>query len=58
MGYCYMEQHQYEEIVEHLNNLLDAMNEHENELYIAIEIAHQLRDVIAQADPTSTDENE
>lgn len=53
-----MELHQYENILEQLDTLIDAMSEHENELYIAIEIAHQLRDEIVQVEPTENEDDE
>jgi hypothetical protein len=43
-----METHQYDDLLEQLDALIETMDEHEGELYVAIEIAHHLRDTIVQ----------
>lgn len=53
-----MELHQYEDLLEQLDTLIEAMSEHEGELYIAIEVAHHLRDEIVQVGSESSEKNE
>lgn len=53
-----MELHQYDDLLEQLDALIEAMSEHEGELYVAIEIAHELRDTIVQVGAESPEEDE
>lgn len=52
-----MEIHSYDDLVEHANELIDYLSEHENVFYVALDVAHQLRDEIIQiTTDDSTDE--
>ena len=54
-----METQQHDLLLEQVDALIETMSEFENELYVAIEVAHQLRDEILQVElDTSTDNNE
>lgn len=35
-------------LVEHVNELIDYLSEHEDVFYVALDVAHQLRDEIVQ----------
>ena len=53
-----MELHQYETLLEQVDALIEAMSEHEDELYVAMEVAHHLRDVIVQVEPEEPTDTE
>jgi len=53
-----MELHQYENLLDQLDVLIEAMSEHESELYVAIELAHHLRDEVSQVEPEEAEDNE
>lgn len=53
-----MEQHQYDNLLEQLDTLIDLMLEHEGELYLVLETAHQLRDELVQVEPEEPTDNE
>jgi len=53
-----MEQHQYDNLLDQLDALIEALSEHEGELYIALEVAHHLRDEIAQVGVESPEDEE
>jgi hypothetical protein len=53
-----MERHEYENLLEQLDVLIEAMDEHDQLLYIALEVAHQLRDEIIQVEPEEPAEDE
>jgi hypothetical protein len=37
-----------EDLLEHVNTLIDFLSEHEDVFYVPLEVAHQLRDEIVQ----------
>jgi hypothetical protein len=37
-----------DDLVEHVNELIDYLSEHEDTFYVALDVAHQLRDEIVQ----------
>lgn len=43
-----MEITSHDDLVEHVNELIDFLSEHEDVFYVALEVAHQLRDEIVQ----------
>jgi hypothetical protein len=53
-----MELHQYEELLEQIDALIESLNEHEGELYVAVEIAHHLRDEVVQVEPEASEDDE
>jgi len=50
-----MTRHQHETLVEQADALISAMTEHESELYVSIEQAHQMRDELVLAEPGDFD---
>ena len=38
----------HDDLVEHVNELIDYLSEHEDTFYVALDVAHQLRDEIVQ----------
>lgn len=53
-----MDQYTIDDILERIDELIEILNEHEEVLYIPIEVAHQLRDEIEQIDTSSDYDNE
>jgi predicted DNA-binding protein len=37
-----------DDLIEHVNELIDYLSEHEDAFYVALDVAHQLRDEIIQ----------
>ena len=50
-----METYTAEDILERVNELIVILEENELELYVAVELAHQLHDEIVQAFPVDED---
>jgi hypothetical protein len=46
-----MQQHQYETLLEQADAFIELLTEHEDELYVTLELAHQMRDELALAEP-------
>ncbi len=53
-----MNQSDLDEILEQIDDLIDTLSNYENEMYIAIEVAHHLRDEVSQAEPEPDDEED
>lgn len=51
-----MEQYIIDDILDRIDELLEILNEYEDAFYVAIEVAHQLRDEVTQVEPVSEDE--
>jgi predicted DNA-binding protein len=50
-----MELYSSDDLLENVNSIIEYLVEHEDDFYVALEVAHQLRDEIIQALPDEED---